>query len=51
MLSVTSVAKILGVHPDTIRRWADKGLLPCVRTLGGHRRFRPQDVSQLLNAD
>jgi excisionase family DNA binding protein len=37
-------ARILHVSPKTINRWANEGLLPCIVTLGGHRRFRRQDV-------
>jgi excisionase family DNA binding protein len=39
-LSLSEVAKILGVHPSTVRNWADAGHLPVHRTQGGHRRFR-----------
>ena len=28
----------------TVRMWANKGLLPSVTTLGGHRRFRAEDI-------
>ena len=38
------VAARLGVSPRTVARWARMGLLPCVVTLGGHRRFRWEDV-------
>ena len=31
-------AELLGVSPDTVRRWADAGRLLTVRTAGGHRR-------------
>lgn len=27
-----------------MKRWADAGVLPCVRTAGGHRRFRVEDI-------
>lgn len=37
-------AEILGVHPTTVRAWADKGDLPSRRTPGGHRRFRRSDL-------
>ena len=43
-LSLSEVAKILGVHPSTVRNWADRGRLPVQRTEGGHRRFRRSDV-------
>jgi molybdopterin-binding protein len=32
-------AELLGVSPDTVRRWTDAGRLPTVRTRGGHRRI------------
>ena len=28
-----------------MKRWADSGLLPTIKTAGGHRRFRPEDVA------
>ena len=39
-LSLTEASALLGVHPTTLRRWADAGNIPCLRTPGGHRRFR-----------
>jgi molybdopterin-binding protein len=32
-------AELLGVSPDTVRRWSDAGRLPTLRTEGGHRRI------------
>ena len=43
-LSLGEVAAILGVHPSTVRSWADHGRLPVHRTQGGHRRFRRSEV-------
>jgi len=43
-LSLRDAAGLLGVHPGTVRSWADKGLLPSYRTRGGHRRFRRNEV-------
>jgi len=43
-LSLRDAAKLLGVHPGTVRSWADKGLLPVYRTRGGHRRFKRNEV-------
>jgi excisionase family DNA binding protein len=43
-LTPTEVADRLLVATVTVRLWASKGLLPSVTTLGGHRRFRAQDV-------
>jgi excisionase family DNA binding protein len=43
-LTPTEVADRLLVATVTVRLWASKGLLPSVTTLGGHRRFRTEDV-------
>ncbi len=43
-LNLSDAAEILGVHPSTVRAWADRGDLPTQRTSGGHRRFRRVDV-------
>jgi len=43
-LSLSEMAEELGVHPSTVRKWADSGDLPVHRTPGGHRRFRRQEV-------
>ena len=45
-LSLGQVAQMLGVHPGTVRTWADQGNLPAQRTQGGHRRFRRSDIEQ-----
>lgn len=42
------VAELFNVHPKTISRWAKDGRLASFRTLGGHRRFRVEDVAALL---
>jgi excisionase family DNA binding protein len=43
-LTPTEAADRLLVATVTLRLWANKGLLPSVTTLGGHRRFRAEDV-------
>jgi len=43
-LSLTKASSMLGVHPTTLRRWADSDSIPCLRTPGGHRRFRTADL-------
>lgn len=44
LLNLSEAAEYLGVHPATIRVWADRGEIPSQRTPGGHRRFRPEDL-------
>jgi excisionase family DNA binding protein len=43
-LSLSEAADLLGVHPSTLRTWADRGDLPAHRTPGKHRRFRRADI-------
>jgi excisionase family DNA binding protein len=53
-LTATEVAGLLYVSPKTITRWAAEGKLPCIRTLGGHRRYPEVEIrairDQLLTA-
>lgn len=46
-LTPGEVARALHVSPKTIIRWANDGLIPCMVTLGGHRRFRRADVEEV----
>jgi MerR family transcriptional regulator, light-induced transcriptional regulator len=39
LLTTREVAELLQVGTTSIKRWTDAGLLPCVKTPGGHRRF------------
>ncbi len=49
-LTLSEAAEHLGVHPTTMRRWANENEVRCVRTPGGHRRFRRQDLQAFLEA-
>jgi excisionase family DNA binding protein len=50
-LSLQEASRMLGVHPSTLRQWADSGKIPTVRTPGGHRRFAESDVQALLEPE
>lgn len=43
-LNLSEAAELLGIHPATLRVWADRGDLPVQRTPGGHRRFKTDDI-------
>lgn len=47
LLSSRQAASILGVHTASVKRWSDQGVLRCVRTPGGHRRFHRRDIEAL----
>lgn len=40
--------EILGVHPNTLRRWVSNGVIPAIRTEGGERRFLVSDLTAYL---
>ena len=50
-LSLSEAAELLGMHPATVRLWADRNELPARRTNGGHRRFRRSDIEARLRQD
>ena len=43
-LSLRRASALIGVHPATLRSWADQGRVASQRTAGGHRRFRRSDL-------
>ncbi len=49
LLTPGEVAALFRVDPKTVTRWSQEGRLTCIRTLGGHRRFRAVEVYELLN--
>ncbi len=49
-LALGPASRMLGVDPDTLRRWADDGRIPAYTTPGRHRRFRRADVERLCAA-
>lgn len=51
LLTPGEVAALFRVDPKTVTRWAQAGKIPSIRTLGGHRRFRTDDVQNLLSQD
>ena len=47
-LALGRAASMLGVDPDTLRRWADAGRVRSFTTPGGHRRFARPDLERVL---
>jgi excisionase family DNA binding protein len=48
LLMPAEVAEMFRVDAKTVTRWAVAGKLTAVRTLGGHRRYRADEVLDLL---
>jgi excisionase family DNA binding protein len=47
LLTRSDVAALFQVSPSTVTRWAEAGMLPAVKTLGGHRRYEARAVLEL----
>ncbi|HET7665852.1 MAG TPA: helix-turn-helix domain-containing protein [Mycobacterium sp.] len=46
LMGITDAAALLGVHPNTLRKWADDGIVPHVRLPSGYRRFRRAELER-----
>jgi excisionase family DNA binding protein len=47
-LTLGEASRMLGVDPDTLRRWADSGKVDVLKTPGGHRRFLRETIEVML---
>lgn len=45
------VAKYLGVHVETIRRWIREGKIKSIKTRGGHNRIHKSEILQNMPAN
>jgi len=49
-LRIGEAAKILGVHPGTLRRWEKEGRIKAYRIEGiGERRFELEEILEMLS--
>ena len=49
MLTIREVARLLHVHSNTVRRWADRGIIRAYRiSTRGDRRFKREDLARYL---
>lgn len=49
LLTPAEVAHLFRVDTKTVTRWAQARALTSVRTIGGHRRYREDEVLAVLN--
>ncbi|MDP9411495.1 MAG: helix-turn-helix domain-containing protein [Actinomycetota bacterium] len=47
LLTISQAARLLGVHQNTLRSWADKGLVRHVKLPSGYRRFTLDEIQRL----
>ncbi len=52
MLTTAEAARLLHVHPNTIRQWSNKGMLHAFR-LGtrGDRRFKREEIDRFIRQE
>jgi excisionase family DNA binding protein len=49
MLTTKEVAQLLHIHPNTLRRWGEKGRIVVYRiNTRGDRRYRRKDIVRFL---
>lgn len=50
-LSPREAAALIGVHEDTLKKWAAEGKVKAWRTPGGWWKFRRTDLEALVSPD
>lgn len=49
MLTIREVARLLHVHPNTLRRWSNNGKIKAYRiTERGDRRYKREEIAKFL---
>ncbi len=50
LLSIGEVAKLFGIHRDTLRNWEKRGLIKPLKVgPRGDRKYRPEDIERISN--
>jgi DNA-binding transcriptional MerR regulator len=45
-VGIAAAARILGVHANTLRKWADEGVVPHLKLPSGYRRFSVAEMER-----
>lgn len=49
LLKIREAAELLGVNPETLRRWDNEGKLVAVKvSKRGDRRYKPEDLNRFI---
>lgn len=51
LIGIAEASRMLGVHPNTLRRWEKEGRVLPGRLPGGQRRYRVADIEALTAGD
>lgn len=49
-VGISQAAALLGIHPNTLRKWADEGRVPFIKHPSGHRRFVVEELEGFRQA-
>jgi excisionase family DNA binding protein len=49
--NVEQTARVLGVKPETVYFWAQRGRIPCIRLSARALRFHPDDIREWLRTN
>ena len=49
LITPKKASQLLNVTTDCLRKWEVLGKLKCIKTLGGHRRYKLKDIQVILN--
>lgn len=49
-VGIGDAARRLGVHQNTLRKWADAGIIPHMRLPSGYRRFAVAELERFRQA-
>lgn len=49
LLRIREAAELLGVNPETLRRWDKDGKLLAIKvSIRGDRRYKPEDIDRFI---
>ena len=52
LLTVSEVAELLNVHPNTVRNWSNTGIIKACRVgKRGDRRFKIEEIEKILETN
>ncbi len=49
LITIKEASTLLGVHPQTLRRWEKSGFIKSFRVNNGWRRYDLEDLRKFLN--
>lgn len=51
LISIAKASEMLGVTTKTLKIWTNEDKIKCYRTVGGHRRFKIEEIEKFLGEE